>query len=180
MGTTIPTIGIVAPRFSRQRGDQRPRSGHQLLYNALGNQETMTKTTTETTLHRMASELPSCLQCRHDRHSSTMSCHATTWPQDRDENHARTCPTRRHSLQAKLGRPSIRLSTPRSGEPIALYTPWPRTLYKGSQGTHLYMIHILYHFHSFSIVAGLLSFPSGSQSPSSSSPSPFTILVLPL
>ena len=95
------------------------------------------KTTVETMSHRMADELPPCLQCRHGWHSSTTSHHATTWPQDHDDNHAQTCSTRWPSLQAKLARTSLRLMNLRLGEPPSLYTPWPRTLYKGSQGTHL-------------------------------------------
>ena len=94
------------------------------------------KTMAETTSHKMAGEPPPCLQCHHGRHSSTMPHHATMWPQDHDDNHVRTCTTRRCSLQAKLARTSLKLMTLRSGELPSLYTPWPRTLYKGSQGTH--------------------------------------------
>jgi len=108
----------------------------------------MTKATTETTSHRTANKPPPCLQCRHGRHSSTTSHHAAMWPQDHDDNHAQTCSTRWRSLQAKLARTSLRFTTLRSGEPPSLYTPWPRTLYKGSQGTHLRgptLIHSFLH-----------------------------------
>ena len=111
------------------------------------------KTTTETMSHRTAGEPPPCLQCCHGQYSSATPHHAMTWPPDHDDNHARTCSTRRCSLQAKLARPSLTLMTLWSGEPIALYVPQPRTIYKGSQGTH--DTHPL-PFHSFSIVAGLL------------------------
>ena len=122
-GTTIPATGIVAPHSPRQQVNPRLGDGHQLLYDAPGNQETMTKATAETTSHRMAGELSSCLQCRHGWHSSTTPCHSTTWPQDHDDSHAQTCSTKYHSLQAKLARPSLRLMTLRSGELIALYAP---------------------------------------------------------
>ena len=81
------------------------------------------KTKMRTTSRRIASEPPPCLQCRHGRYSSTTSHHATTWPQDHDDNHAQTYPTRRRSLQAKLARTSLRLTTLRSREPTALYMP---------------------------------------------------------
>jgi hypothetical protein len=89
------------------------------------------KTTTETTSHRMADEPPPCLQCRNNRHSNTTSRHAAVWPYDRD-NHAQTCITRLRSLQAKLARLSLRLTTLRLEEPSSLYMRWPRTLYKDS------------------------------------------------
>ena len=111
------------------------------------------KTTVETISHRMDGEPPPCLQCHHGRHSSTTSQRAATWPQDHDDNHAPTYSTRRRNLQAKLARTSLRLMTLWSGEPSSLYTPWPRTLYKGSQGTHL-GIHLLFT-HSYTI-EGLL------------------------
>ena len=60
-----------------------------------------------------------------------------TCPQDHNDNQAQTCTSRWRSLQAKLARPSLRLTTPLSGEPIVLYAPSPQTLYKGSQDTHL-------------------------------------------
>jgi hypothetical protein len=66
-----PTVGIMAPRSSRQQGDRRPRGGHQLLYDAPENRETMTKTMMETMSHRTASASPPCLQCHHNRHRST-------------------------------------------------------------------------------------------------------------
>ena len=43
---TIPTIGIVGLSFTGQHGDRRPGGRYQLLYDALGNQEVMTKTMT--------------------------------------------------------------------------------------------------------------------------------------
>ena len=57
------TIGIVALNSSSQQDDRRPGETYQLPYDALKNQEAMTKTTTETTLHRTAGEPPLCLQC---------------------------------------------------------------------------------------------------------------------
>ena len=105
----------------------------------------VTKATTDTALHRTADEPPSRLQCRHGRHSSATSHHVTTWPEDHDDSHARMNTRRQHSLQATLARTSLRLTTLRSGEPPPLYAPWPQTLYKGSQGTHLDIL-ILYHF----------------------------------
>ena len=138
----------MALSSSNQQGDRRPRDGYQLLYDAPRNQEAMMKTMVRTTSHRTAGELPSCLQCRHDRHSSTTSHHAATWPQDHDDNHAHTCSPRRRSLQAKLDWPSLRLTILRSEEPTALYKPWLRTLYKGSQGTRLgdpSLIHSFLH-----------------------------------
>jgi len=153
---TTPTIGVMALSSFSQQGDRRPGGGYQLLYDAPRNQEAVTKAMAETTSHRTAGEPPVCLQCRHGWHSSTTPHHAVTWPQVHDDNHAQTCTTRRRSLQAKLARTSLRLTTLRSGESPSLYTPWPRTLYKGSLGT------ISRHplpFHSFSIVVGLLELP---------------------
>jgi hypothetical protein len=49
------------------------RGSYQLLYDALGNQEAMTKTTVETTSCKMAGEPPPYLQCRHDR--QVAPCH---------------------------------------------------------------------------------------------------------
>ena len=118
-----PTIGIVALCSSNQRGNRRPRGSYQLLYDTPRNQEAMTKTMTETTSHRVASEPPPCLQCHNGQHSSTMPHHAVMWPQDHDDNHAWTCTTRWHSLQAKLARPFLRLSTLRSGEPPLCISP---------------------------------------------------------
>jgi hypothetical protein len=136
------------------------RGSHQLLYDALGNQETMTKTTTETTSHRTASELRSCLQYRHGRHSSTTPCHATMWPQDHDDSHAQTYSTRRQSLQAKLARTSRRLATPQLGEP-PLYTSHVPELYiRVARAPISTFILNLLPFHSFSIVAGLLELHS--------------------
>jgi hypothetical protein len=133
---------------------------HQLLYNAPGNQETMTKTTVETTSHRTASELPSCLQYRHGWHSSTTPCHSTMWPQDHDDSHARTYSTRRRSLQAKLARTSRRLVTPQSGEP-PLYTSHVPELYirVARAPISTFILNPL-PFHSFSIIAGLLELHS--------------------
>ena len=94
----------------------------------------MTKTTVETMSHRTAGAPPPCLECHHNRRRSTAPLHAARWPQDNDDSHIRAYSTRRHSLQAKLARPSLRLTTIRSGEPPPLYVSWPRTLYKSSQG----------------------------------------------
>ena len=127
----------MALSSSGQQGDRRPGSSYQLLYNAPENQEAMTKTMVKTTSHRTTSEPPPCLQCCHGRHSSTTPHHAMMWPQDHDDNHAQTCTTRWRSLQAKLARSFLRLTTLRLGESSSLYVPWPQTLYKGSQGTHL-------------------------------------------
>jgi hypothetical protein len=52
-----------AHHSSRQQGDHRPEDNHQLLYDAPGDQETMT----ETMSHRTADTSPSCPQCHHDR-----------------------------------------------------------------------------------------------------------------
>jgi hypothetical protein len=101
----------------------------------------MIKTTTRTMLHKTAGEPPPCLQCCHGWHSSTTSHHVTTWPQDYDNNHAHTYSTIRHS--------SLRFTALRSGEPSPLYMPWPRTLYKSSQSTHLgdpTLIHSFLHY----------------------------------
>ena len=95
----------------------------------------MTKTTAETMSHRMAGAPPSCLQCHHNRRKSTTPHHATTWPQDDDDNHVRAYSIRWRSLQAKLARLSLMLTTLRSGEPPPLYVSWPQPLYKVSQGT---------------------------------------------
>ena len=131
-GNHSPDDWDRAPRSSSQQGNRRSWGGYQLLYDAPGNQEMMTKTTAETTSHRTAGELPSCLQCRHGRHSGTTPYYAAMWPQGHDDSHARMYSTRWRSLQAKSARPSLRLTTLRSGEPIALYALWPRTLYKNS------------------------------------------------
>jgi hypothetical protein len=56
------------------------------------------------------------------------------------------CTTRWHSLQAKLARTSLRLMTLQSRESPLLYAPWPWTLYKGSQGTHLDTFWVPYSF----------------------------------
>jgi hypothetical protein len=113
------------------------------------NREAITKTTTRTTSHRTTGPPPPC-------HS------AATWPQDHDDNHARTCSIKWCSLQAKLARTSLRLTTLRSGESSSLYTPWPQTLYKSSQGTHLGNPTLI---HSFSIVEGLLKLSFGQPVP---------------
>ena len=49
---TTPTIGIVALSSSSQSGIDDHGAGYQLLYDVLGNQEMMTKTTAETTSHK--------------------------------------------------------------------------------------------------------------------------------
>ena len=81
------------------------------------------KATMDTALHRMADEPPTRLQYRHGRHSSTTPHNAAMWPQDHDDSHVRTYSTRQHSLQTKLAMTSLRLTTLRSGEPIAWYAP---------------------------------------------------------
>jgi hypothetical protein len=53
------------------------RGSYQLLYDALGNQEAMTKTTVETTSRKMAGEPPLYLQCHHDW--QVAPCHTILW-----------------------------------------------------------------------------------------------------
>ena len=81
------------------------------------------KATTDTALHRTADEPPSRLQCRHGQHSSATSHPTAMWREDHDDSHDRTCTRRWRSLQAKLARTSLTLSTLRSGKPPALYVP---------------------------------------------------------
>jgi hypothetical protein len=113
------------------------QGGHQLPCDAPGNHEMATRAMTDAALHTTTNEPPPCLQCRHGLHSSALSHLVMMWPQDRDESHAQTSTRRRRSLQAKLARTSLRLTTLRSGEPPLCIKTWPQTLYKGSQGTHL-------------------------------------------
>ena len=94
-------------------------------YDTPENQETMTKTTTDTTMHRTADKPPSRLQCRHGRHNSTTSHPVATRPEDDDDSHDRMCTRRRRRFQAKFIRPSLRLSTLRSGEPPFCISPGP-------------------------------------------------------
>ena len=105
------------PQLLKTRRSSVTQGGHRLSYDAPGNLETMTKTMTDATLHRTADELSPWLQCCHSQHSSTMSDPAMMWPQEHKDSHARASTRRWHSLQAKLARTSLRLSTLRSGEP---------------------------------------------------------------
>jgi hypothetical protein len=91
----------------------------------------MTKIMTDVALHRTADELSPWLKCCHDQHSSTMSNPTLTWPQDHDDSHAWMNTRRQHSLQAKLARTFLRLTTLRSEEHPLCIKRWPRTLYKG-------------------------------------------------
>ena len=106
-----PTIEVVALGPARRPSDRRPRAATYFGYDAPRNQEAVTKATTDTALHRTADEPPSRLECHHGQHSSAMSHPATTWPEDHDDSHDPTCTKRQHSLQAKLARPSLKLST---------------------------------------------------------------------
>ena len=115
--TKRPSRPAECPDPVKPPDERRPGAVTYFGYDAPGNQETMMKATTDTALHRTADEPPSRLQCRHGRHSSAMSHPAATWPEDHDDSHDRTCTRRRHRLQAKLTRPSLRLLTLRSGEP---------------------------------------------------------------
>jgi hypothetical protein len=81
----------------------------------------MTKATAETTLGRTVGEPSPCLQCRHGRHGSTTPHLTATWAQDHDDNHVRTCTTRRHSLQAKLARPLPQAHDASIGRTFFLY-----------------------------------------------------------
>jgi hypothetical protein len=121
-------------------GEQWPRAATYYGYNALGNLETTTKTMWDAVLHMIADELSPWLQCYHDQHSSTTANPAMTWPQDHDDSHAWTNTRRWRSLQAKLVRTSLRLMTLWSSEPPLCIKPWPKTLYKDGQGTHLGII----------------------------------------
>jgi hypothetical protein len=103
----------VALSHTRRQGEQRPRAATHYEYDALGNLETTAKTTTDAVLHMTADEPSPWLQCCHDQHSNTTSALAATWPQDHDESHAPTNTRRRRSLQAKLVRTFLGLSTPR-------------------------------------------------------------------
>jgi hypothetical protein len=123
---------------------------YQLLYNALGDQEMVTKAMRDTALRRMANEPPTRLKCHHGQYSSTMSHPVATCPEDHDNSHDQTCTRRRHSLQTKLARTSIRLTTLRSGEPPALYVSRPQTLYKCSR-THSKDSKSPTHFESSTI-----------------------------
>jgi hypothetical protein len=96
---TTPELGIVAPT---PQADQEATNSYTTPPR---DQKAMTKAIAETTSHRMASEPPPCLQCRHGRHSSTTPHLTATWAQDHDDNHTQTCSIRRRSLQAKLARP---------------------------------------------------------------------------
>jgi hypothetical protein len=136
----------VALSPMKQLGKRRPRAA--TYYDAPGNQETMTKTTTDSTLLRMADEPPPCLQCRHGPHSSTMSHLVMTWPQDHDDSHARTSTRRWHSLQAKLARTSLRLTTLWSGEPLLCISPVPKLYIRTARATHSESSTIPFVHHS--------------------------------
>jgi hypothetical protein len=116
----------------------------------------MTKTTTDSVLPRTTSEPPSCLQCRHGRHSSTTSSPAVTWPRDQDESQASMRTRRRRSLQAKLARPFLRLMTLRSGEPPLCTSLGPELYIRTAKAPH--SGHPL-PFQSFSIIVGHLKLP---------------------
>ena len=109
----------------KRPSERQPRAATYFGYDAPGNQETITKATTDTALHRTADEPPSRLQCHYDRHSSATSHPAATWPEDHDDSHDWPCTRRRRGLQAKLARPSLRLSALRSGEPPLCICPGP-------------------------------------------------------
>ena len=47
-------IGVMALSPAKGPSDQQPRAATYFGYDTLGNQETMMKATTDTTLHRMA------------------------------------------------------------------------------------------------------------------------------
>jgi hypothetical protein len=117
----------------------------------------MTKTMMDSCTGRLTNPQCAYSAC-HDRHRCTTSRSIATWPQDHDDGHALTNTRRRRSLQAKLVRISLRLTTLRSGEPPLCIKPWPRTLYKGSQGTHLGTSSHLHPlpFHPFTIAVELL------------------------
>ena len=111
------------PREATRRSTTQ--GGYQLPCDVLGNQEMVTKVMTDTALHRMADEPSPCLQCRHGQHNSTTSHPDAVWQHDHDDSHARMSTRRRHSLQAKLARTSLRLSTLQSGELPLCTSPSP-------------------------------------------------------
>jgi hypothetical protein len=127
-----PTIGVVALSPTKRPGGRRPRTTTYYGYDASRNLETTMKTMMDTALHRTADEPPMCLQCLPRPARSTTSDPVATWPQDHDDSHTWASIRRWCSLQAKLAKTSLRLSTLRSGEPPLCNEPWPRTLYKGS------------------------------------------------
>jgi len=96
----------------------------------------VTKVMTDTALHRMADEPSPCLQCHHGQHNSTTSHPAALWPQDHDDSHARMSTRRRRSLQAKLARTSLKLSTLRSREPPLCISPGPELYIRTNRETH--------------------------------------------
>jgi hypothetical protein len=109
-------------------------------YDTLGNMEMMANTTTDAMLHRTTNEPSSWLQCCHGQHSSATSAPATTWPQDYDESHTLTNTRRRRSLQAKLVRTSLGLSTPRLGNLLFITSPGPK-LYIRVARAHILRTH---------------------------------------
>ena len=140
---------------AKRPSERRPKVTTHFGYDAPRNQETVTKATMDTALHRTTDEPPLRLQCHHDRHSSATSHPATTWPKDQDDSHDRTCIRRWRSLQAKLARPSLRLSTIRSGEPPLCISPGLR-LYIRVVRAPISGTRDPLPFHSFTIVVGLL------------------------
>jgi len=137
-------IKVVALNSTKRPGEQRPKAVTNYGYDAPRNLETTTKTMTDATLHRTADELSPWLQCCHDQHSSTTSDPAATWPQDHDDGHARASIRRRRSLQAKLARTFLRLSTLRLGEPPLCNEPWPKLYIRAVRAPIFEHLHILY------------------------------------
>ena len=154
-------IGIVALGSPSQQGDRRPEGDYQLSYDALENKEMATKAMMDTTLHKMADEPPSRLQCCHGRHSSTMSCPAATWLEDHDDSHDRTCTRRWCSLQAKLATTSLRLSILWLGEPPLCMSPGPELHIRAARAPISKERGHPLPFHSFTIAVGLLKLPFG-------------------
>jgi hypothetical protein len=130
---------------AKRPSERRPRVATYLGYDALGNQEMMMKATTDTALHRTTDEPPSRLQCCHSQHSSSTSHPAATRLEDHDDSHNQTCTRRWHSLQAKLARPFLRLSTLRSGEPPLCISPGPELYIRVARAPISGTIDILYH-----------------------------------
>jgi hypothetical protein len=120
-----PTIGVVALSPMKRPNERRPGVTTYYRYDTSGNLETTTKTMIDTALHGTANELSLWLQCCHGQHSSTTSALAITWPQDHDEGHAQPNTRRWRSLQAKLARTSLKLSTIRLGNLLFVTSPGP-------------------------------------------------------
>jgi hypothetical protein len=119
-----------------------PRVATYFGHDAPRNQETMMKAMIDTALHRTVDEPPSRLQCRHSRHSSATTHPTAMWPEDHDDSHDQTCTRRWRSLQAKLARPSLRLSTLQSGEPPLCMSPSPELYIRTARARRF---RILYH-----------------------------------